>query len=180
MTDPCVDPAFAIVTAVTTALRDVYRGDSNCPPDKPTTTVRFIAGDGNMLPGDGKCKEPLLWVRVQNRFRSTKSVFPAALVDDVPVDAGDVIRVLTVEIGVSRCVSTDEPQKWDTLADEALLWLQDSWRIENALRLIVCRLRTPERAVAVDTIAPIGPEGGRMACSGVAYVQIEGEECCGA
>lgn len=182
MTNPaCIDPAFEVVTAATAALRDAFRPDDPlCPPEKGSSTVRFIPGDGNALPWDGKCSEPFLWVRVHNRYRSTKREFPAAWVDDGPIDVESAtIRVLAVEVGVARCASEDEPPKMDKLETEALQALDDSWRIETALRALVCRLRSPERAVAVDTIAPVGPEGSVSAVTGMVYVQFGEAECCG-
>lgn len=171
----CVDPASEIVTVAMQVLREAYDPDGLCPPDPKyggsTDVVRFFASDGGLPYWDANCKAPFLWVRVDRRYRSTPAGFPSATVADSPCGAGS-IRVLAVEVGVARCSTADARPSWDKLATEAEIGLDDSWRIETALCGIVARLRTTTRAVATDTIAPVGPEGGVIAWTGMAYIQI--------
>jgi len=172
----CVDPASEIVTVFIAAMRGYFAPDSECPPDGGgTTAVRFFAGDGALPawePHGSGCDAPFLWVRAARRYRSKASKFPAAHVGDGPCGEADVIRVLAVEIGVGRCTSMTDTPNWDTLADEAEISLDDSWRIEQALCWATKKLRQPNRAVATDTVEPFGPEGGIVAWTGMAFVQI--------
>jgi hypothetical protein len=66
----------------------------------------------------------------------------------------------------------DAEPDWDTLDNEAIMSLDDSWRIEQTLQAVTRRLRGPDRAVATDTVAPYGPAGGIIAWTGMAYVQL--------
>ena len=77
----CTDPASEVVTVAMAVLREVFDPASPCPPDGGgTTTVRFFASDGGLPYWDGTCREPFLWVRVQQRYRSTTASFPASFV----------------------------------------------------------------------------------------------------
>jgi len=177
MTNPCHDEASDVVNAFITAMRQAFDPAADCPPDGGgTTNVRFFAGDGelpsSLIPQGPKCKQPLLWVRVAHRFRSRVGDFPAAFVGDAPCGTADLRRVLAVEIGVGRCSTMEAAPKWDVLEDEATVSLDDSWRIEKVLCVVATRLRTKSRAVATDTVAPFGPQGGIIAWTGMAYVQF--------
>lgn len=173
MTAPnCVDPATEVVAVAMGALREAFDPAGPCPPDgKGSTTVRFFASDGGLPFWDSTCKEPFLWVRVQQRYRSTVGNFPSAFVADGSCGSSS-IRVLALELGVARCSSHEANPTWAKLEKEAEISLDDSWRIEKALCGIVSRLRSKSRAVGTDSIAPTGPEGGVMAWTGVAYVQF--------
>lgn len=82
--------------------------------------------------------------------------------------------MVALEIGVLRCTSMDaEYVNWDKVTVEELVALDDSWRIETALTVARCRLQSKTRAVATDTVAPIGPEGNLRAWTGMLYVQLE-------
>lgn len=143
-----------------------------------STKVRFFAGDG-ALPsfephgrGGPGCKEPFLWVRIDRRYRSRRKDFPAAFVGEGKCNTVDVCPALAIEIGVARCTDMDEQPNWSKLEEEAEIGLDDSWRIELALCMAETALTTPDRAVATDTIAPQGPEGGLIAWTGMAYVLL--------
>lgn len=173
----CVDPALAIIDAFTAAMLEAFAPEGDCPPlGGGSTQVRFFAGDGALPdwnPTGRGCDQPFLWVRADRRYRSMIAEFPAAFVqDDRSCKQAAAVPVLAVEVGVGRCSSMEASPKWDKLAEEARVSLDDSWRIELVLGRIGCNLRTPSRAVATDTIAPIGPEGGIVAWTGMAYVQI--------
>lgn len=179
MTSPqCNDPAWEVISVAMNAMSQAFDPASECPPlGGGTTTVRLFAGSGDfpaawIRPG-GECEGPLLWVRAAHRYRSRTAQFPTAFVGDIGCsEYGELRRVLAVEVGVGRCISVDADPDWELLEDEATNSLDDSWRIETVLKAIVCRLRSNERAVATDTVAPFGPEGGIVAWTGMAYVQF--------
>lgn len=168
----CADPAAEVVLTLTAVLREAFDPDGPCgaPEGGGTTVVRFFASDGGVI-WDAKCAQPHVWVRVDRRYRSRVGEFPRAFVGDDPCGSG-VLRVLAVEVGVARCSSADAAPKWDKLEREAQVSLDDSWRIESALCGAVKRLRRADRAVATDTVAPVGPEGGLIAWTGMVYVQL--------
>lgn len=173
----CVDPALAIIDAFTAAMLEAFDPEGDCPPrGGGSTEVRFFAGDGALPdwnPTGRGCDQPLLWVRVDRRYRSRVAEFPAAFVqDDRTCQQAGAVPVLAVEVGVGRCSSMEASPKWGVLAEEARVSLDDSWRIELVLSRIGCKLRSKTRAVATDSIAPVGPEGGISAWTGMAYVQI--------
>ncbi|MCV7424340.1 hypothetical protein H7K45_27715 [Mycobacterium yunnanensis] len=175
--NPCHDDASDVVDAFLTAMREVFDPASPCPPDGGgSTLVRFFAGDGDLpaslMPGPQSDCDPLLWVRVAHRFRSRDTDFPAAYVGDAACGHADIRRALAVEIGVGRYTTMEADPDWDTLATEAEISLDDSWRIEKALCAVAARLRSKTRAVATDTVAPFGPQGGVIAWTGMAYVQF--------
>ncbi|AQT82504.1 hypothetical protein B1R94_02335 [Mycolicibacterium litorale] len=159
-------------------MREAFDPDSASPPaGRGSTTVRFFAGDENALQvwdpdARGGCADPFLWVRVPRRFRSRTDTFPQAYVGDWGCNQAGVISVVEIEVGVGRCASIDPAPKWSDLERENEISLDDSWRIELVLRRGVCKLRTPQRAVATDTVGVAGPAGGAIAWSGVAYVQL--------
>jgi hypothetical protein len=172
----CVDPAVEIIAAFKNGMRQGFDPESPCPPDGGgITTVRFFAGQGalpNWDPDTDGCAGPFLWVRAAHRYRSLRQDFPAAYARDVDDCREKPIRVLAVEVGVARCTNMDAQPDWDTLDDEAIISLDDSWRIEQVLCAVTSRLKSKERAVATDTVEPHGPEGGIIAWTGMAYVQI--------
>lgn len=177
MTAPqCVDPASDVVTHVIAILRDRFDPDGPCPPEGGgTTEVRFLVGDAES-PGAAwaqrpDCKGPFLWVRVGRRYRSHPSTFPKDYVANRNCQNADAVRVLEVEVGVARCVSMDAKPKRDKLDDEAEISFADSRRIEQVLTCIAQQLGSKQRAVATDSVAVFGPEGGVTAWSGLAYIQ---------
>ena len=184
----CTDPALHVVQVVSAALRDVFNPDSTCPPEQVrmsdgqvfgggTRDVRFLANGIPGIPAGllSSCEDgPLVWVQLISRYRAKRSQFPAATVADGACAAVDVIPVVALEIGVARCASMEARFiDWDAIATEELVSLDDSWRIEQALQLAVCRLKSKTRAVSTDTVAPIGPEGGARAWTAPIYVQLE-------
>lgn len=175
MTAPCHDPASEVVDAFTAAMVEAFDPASACPPvGGGSTVVRFFAGDG-ALPAwdpDTSREDMFLWVRLDRRYRSRSADFPTAFVADSECRNSAVFHVLAIEVGVARCTSMEDGCNWDQLAREAEISLDDSWRIEKVLSKLACRLRSKTRAVATDTIAPIGPEGGIIAWTGMAYVQF--------
>lgn len=174
--NPCHDAAIDVVSAFTVGMREAFDPDGVCPPDgKGGNDVRFFAGDGelpaSMIPQGPECN-PLLWVRVAHRYRSTVATFPDPFTKDSPCSGAGGIRVLAVEIGVGRCSTMEADPDWDVLEDEAIVSLDDSMRIEKVLCTVSNRLRTKTRAVGTDTVAPYGPVGGIIAWTGMAYVQF--------
>ncbi|WAB09198.1 hypothetical protein SEA_LITTLEMUNCHKIN_22 [Gordonia phage LittleMunchkin] len=173
----CSDPVDQIVAAFTTAMREAFEPDSDCPPvGGGGTDVRLFAGDGIPLAAwnahaDGDdCKSPFLWVRVTRRYRTQQ--FPTPIIDTSPCTFP---RAVAIEIGVGRCAVVEREPSWEDYEQEAQTSIDDGWRIELAL----CRARTlltqsPPIASAFgsDAIAPYGPEGGVVAMTGIAYVQF--------
>lgn len=177
------DPASDVVNAFVVAMKAAFNpADSVQPPlGGGSTDVRFFASDGALPtsvwdPDNGGlaagCRDPLLWVRVDRRYRAKARDFPAAFVGDKDCKDADVVRALAVEVGIARCSDMSAKPKWSALEREAEVSLDDSWRIETALCLAATALRKAKHAVATDTIAPLGPEGGLIAWTGMAYVSF--------
>jgi len=164
------DPAARVVDVFSAVMGELF-GPGDCPPrGGACERVWFYAGDGAM-PTVGEC-EPLVWVRVAHRFRSKLAGFPAAFVGSGQCQGADVVPVVAVEVGVSRCTSMEVEPDWATQREEALVSLDDSWRIDRALCLAQTRLKSNTRKFAADTVAPAGPMGGVIAWTGMAYVQL--------
>jgi hypothetical protein len=174
------DPASIVVDTFIAAMRKAWNpNDVVMPPlGGGTTNVRFFAGDDAKAFVDlalgPNCKEPFLWVRAGERYRSRAREFPNPIRGNFQCGNKDVFDVLTVEVGVARCVSMDERPNWDRLDSEAEISLSDSWRISLALCDAQRVLARPERAFATDTVAAYGPEGGIVCWTGVAFVQLKG------
>lgn len=176
------DPASDIVNAFITAMKAAFNPDDTvqAPLGGGSTDVRFFASDGalptSVVDPEGGlaigCKAPFLWVRVDRRFRSRQSEFPAVYVGDKDCKAADVVRGVAVEVGVARCSDMSAKPKWSVLEREAEISLDDSWRIELALCMAATILSKADHAVATDTIAPLGPDGGLIAWTGMAYVSF--------
>lgn len=175
---PCVDPASEVVNAFVLALRQAFKPDGECPPlGGGSEKVRFFAGDdatvlGYWDPSGRACDDPFLWVRLVRRYRSSPKAFPAARVADRNCRNADAFPAVEVEIGVGRCVTKDINPRWSVLEEEAEISLDDSWRVDKALTVAACRLQSNTRAVATDTVLPIGPVEGIIQWTGVAYVQV--------
>ncbi|WP_409428382.1 hypothetical protein [Mycobacterium sp. SMC-11] len=171
--DPCHDAASDVVDVFITALRQGFAPASECPPlGAGSTQVFFLVGDEDRPAWNPDCDHAFLWVRVAKRYRARIGEFPKAYLGDLDCSKTDVKRVLAVEVGVMRCAVVEEHPNWETLTDAANISLDDSWRIERVLSAAAARLRTPERAVAIDTVAPFGPKDGVTAWAGVAHVQF--------
>ncbi|MEU9805429.1 hypothetical protein [Mycobacterium sp. NPDC050853] len=174
----CRDSASDIVNVFISALRQGYDPSSRCPPPEVDVVpaVRFFASDGGVpkswVPFLGCESGPFLWVRVAMRYRARIKDFPAAFTGGQTCADADVKRVLGVEIGVARCTEMEAEPDWDTIAREAEISLDDSWRLETVLCAAAARLRRDGYAVATDTIAPDGPDGGLIAWTGMAYVSF--------
>jgi hypothetical protein len=174
------DPAADVVAIVEQAMREWFNPQADPPPTGGgSTVVRVLATDANGVPFDpeGDCKGPFLWVRVDRRYRSHLREFPAVFVKDIEPCCRDVdvVRALPVEVGVARCVSMAETPNPDTIEDESETALDDSWRIEQVMALSMARLREDyedPRAIALDTVAILGPAGGQISVQGVIYVQL--------
>lgn len=172
-----VDPAINVISVFVDAMRRAFNPDDTIAP--PTgggsKNVRVFAGDGVLPPSliqATGCDTPLLWVRAAQRYLSEPKSFPSVRVR-MPDECEDTgFHTLGVEIGVGRCSSMESGPTWDDLAAEADASLDDSWRLSLALDLAACDLRSKVRAFAADTIAPYGPEGGVIAWTAVAYVQL--------
>ncbi|UJE15675.1 hypothetical protein SEA_LIGMA_20 [Gordonia phage Ligma] len=175
----CSDPTDAVIAAFTTAMREAFAPDSECPPiGGGTTDVRLFAGDGIPLAAwnahaDGEgCDHPFLWVRLTRRYRTQQ--FPTPVIDTSPCTYP---RVVAVEVGVGRCAVVDLQPSWEDYDREAQTSIDDGWRIELALcraRALLTKGSPPiSSAFATDAITPYGPEGGVVAMTGIGYVQID-------
>ena len=175
MTAP-TDTAIEAVNAFILAMKQAFNpADAVQPPlGGGSDKVHFVAGDvvplemWDSFAQGTNCLEPFLWVRLVRRFRS--KVFPAETIDDSNCSLPRVVRI---EVGIGRCAVLPRSNgiyDWDQLAVAAEVSMDDSYRIELAL----CRARSLliNNAVATDTIAPFGPEGGVTAWAGTALVQI--------
>lgn len=168
----CTDPAVSVIAAAVAALAKWFDPDQPCPPvGGGSTNVRFLPGGEGELPV--WCDEPLLTVRVLQRYRSSAAIFPGPLEVSVQRCADGAINVIAVELGVARCsvVGREAEPLWSDIASEASASLDDSWRIQQAL-CDMRALRSKSRAVSTDSVNPSGPEGGVSMWAGVAYVQV--------
>ncbi|AVO21327.1 hypothetical protein PBI_MEGABEAR_17 [Mycobacterium phage Megabear] len=169
-----VDPAVAIVDEFIAGMRKAFKPDDAVAPPigGGSVDVWTFAGDG-ALPDASVCKkgEPFLWVRLDRRYRVRESQFPSAFVGVEKCAVPDIQRAVAIEVGVARCTTMDARPKRSVLEDEATIGIDDSWRVDLALCIAEKALRKAGHAVAVDTVAPMGPEGGLVAWSGMAYVQ---------
>lgn len=174
-----VDPADAVVNAIMRAMAAVFDPTSPQPPiGGGSTDVRLFAGDGIPLAAwnahaDGEgCDNPFLWVRLVRRYRS--QAFPAPVIDANPCK---LPRVVAVEVGVGRCAVVETSPSWEDYEHEAQVSIDDGWRIELALchaSALITKVSPPlGTAFATDTITPYGPEGGVVAMTGIAYVQLD-------
>ncbi len=174
----CVDPATEVINTAVAAMARRFDPDQECPPHAGgSTEVRFLPGaDGFPVWAtihDDRC-DPLLWVRVVQRYRSTPTEFPAVVEESVQRCATGAFNVLEIAVGVTRCsvMDTDiQHVDWATIADEAAASLDDSWRVQQAL-CDIRLLQSKSRAVNTANVACAGPEGGYITWAGVAQVQI--------
>lgn len=161
------DPAASAVATVMQAMSETF-----APATGDPYPVRFFAGDGPALAAwdshaSQSCAEPFLWVLAQRRYRS--KTFPAPTID---TSACGLTRVISLQVGVGRCVDVSEVPKWDTYLAEATRSLGDSYRIEQALCRATKTLIGDGAEVGTDTLLPYGPEGGVVAWTGVIYVSL--------
>lgn len=173
------DGAECIVNAAIAALKAAFSPTSSQPPlGGGTDVVRFFAGEAtptsyvDMHISECACGgDPFIWVRLLRRYRS--QTFPQPYVGNDPCGSPVVVAL---EVGVARCaVMSAEGCSWEELAQEAEVSMDDSWRIELALCTAANRMRNTEcsDAVAIDVIAPYGPEGGIIAWTGTLYARVD-------
>ncbi|MGI5216261.1 hypothetical protein [Nocardia sp. CA-290969] len=170
------DTAIVVVGLMAEAMKRAFTNGQTTPPfGGGTDTVRFFAGDTmplavwNGYASGGNCGDPLAWVRVVRRFRTTQ----------LPEERRDQksecteTKALTVEAGIMRCAVTEPEPDWDALEKEALAALDDSVRIDQAL---VWAMADIEEKVALSTMIaagePYGPEGGVIAWTQWAHIQL--------
>lgn len=168
------DPTPEVVDTFIVWLETMF-GPASPPRGGVIRDVRFFAMDGagipqQLLPQCPNGEPSLLWVRLDRRFEASLSGFPAAVVQDA--GCNDAVPTVAIEIGVARCSTLEAFPNWSQLTLEAEISMDDSWRLHEALRQARCQLRSAERAVAIDTVAPSGPAGGAMVWTGMAYVQL--------
>lgn len=177
MSGPVIsDPAVAAIGVVIQALADAYSPTSSYPPTAGTNEVRFFAGEGPAtavwnphtegLEQFG-CDHPFLWVRAARRYRTAS--LPEAYAGP---NTCRYPRVIAVEVGVARCAVIELQPSWDDYENEAVISLEDSWRIEMALCTAAARLKDEDYLTATDEIVPVGPEGGIIAWSGTIFIQF--------
>lgn len=170
--DPCHDPGSDIVNVFVTAMREAFDPASNCPPlGGGSTDVRFFGGEALPLSAWSQinCKQPFLWVRVAQRFRTSEMKrFTTPSIEANPIGLRSVIAI---EIGVGRCALTNAKPTWDQWAHEAEVSLDDSWRLDRAVCRAVGLLKPLQAIAGKDAILPYGPDGGVIAWTGQVYVQ---------
>ena len=176
-----IDPARAILDEFVTAMGAAFNPNDAVatPKGGGTSNVRVFAGEGELPAslivntGSGECVEPLVWVRLAQRYLARDTGFPDAFTGRLGCGEADVHPALAVEVGVGRCSTMEDDPAWDTLADEADISLDDSYRLMLGVELARVRLQGWARAFAADTVAPFGPHGGVIAWTGMAYVSYE-------
>lgn len=162
-----LDPAVEVLSVVMQFLAEAYAADSTFPPEEPVATVHLVAGEGPAIAQiDPQCESPFLWTRLMRRFRSAS--FPDAAVAPTPCR---LPRAVAVEIGVGRCAVLEREPSFDDFENEAVISLEDGWRVECVLSSAARQLGE-DYAVAVDAVEPFGPEGGVIGWTAVIYVQF--------
>ncbi|WP_280499025.1 hypothetical protein [Nocardia cyriacigeorgica] len=155
------DKAVTIIGLVVEQLRAFFGPDAAVQPlGGGTDVVRILAGDVATPPpwlgseqDDCTGCDPFLWVRLVRRWRTGN--FP----QETPSAVCGAARVVTVEAGIARCYPiTDDPTEQE---QHALIQLDDSWRIDNALCLAMRKAENTDVALSTTIGAgePIGPEG---------------------
>lgn len=169
----CEDQASEAITVVMNVVRLVFDPDAECPPiGGGSKDVRFFtwagaplaAWDAHTVNGEN-CAQPFLWVRLDMRYRTLS--FPEET-PNVGNCSGQPVIVL--EIGVGRCSTMEAETDWATIAREAEVSLDDSWRIEKIMCAATNRLVDKGFQVSAESIIPYGPEGGVSAWSGMIRV----------
>lgn len=172
------DTAVTVIGLAVTRMRAFFAPDSALPPlGGGTDTVHILAGDAVIAPewvasNDGSCAKcgPYLWVRLVRRWRSGQSQNQTA--SAAVIGKCNTRRGITIEAGIARCHPYEATP--EELEQIALVQLDDSWRIDNAL----CAAMTDAEAAnaATDTGLgpgePFGPEGLLLLWTQVAYAQL--------
>lgn len=168
-----------IIAKYSEALRKTFDPDSRCPPVEGSKVVRFVAGEG---PADvlfdlhkastKNCAEPLLHIRLANRYRVKISGDIAAPMVDKENKCTDLPEAIEIEIGITRCsVAIDERPKWDRFEREAQMSLDDSHRLKLAQCWAASQLRAAHHEVGNAIIRPHGPDGGVVGWVTTVYVK---------
>lgn len=170
------DPFDCAINTCMTALRQAFGSSSLTPPlGGGTDTVRFFAGEAmpiaawNAHTDESGCDTPLLWVRLERRFR-TMTDFPTPFVGPSPCG---MPAAAAIELGIARCAVTSEEPTWEMYEREAEISMDDSWRLDTAMCWAARDMRKTHCATQTgrDAIEPYGPDGGVIAWSGTLYVQ---------
>ena len=179
-TDPVEDFVYAFETAMKRAFNPK---DAVAPPlGGGSTEVRFFTGENALATWDAvslgggednrDCDAPFLWVSFLRRFRTTAEAFPSPVALTAKCDAP---RVAVIEIGVGRCATLGVEVEWAEYDRQHRISLSDSYRIELALQMATCEIRSfdgGKHRTATDTVAQYGPEGGVVAWTGIAYIEF--------
>lgn len=172
------DPAGIVVETFIDKLRQCFNpNDINLPPlGGGSTEVHFLVADDPMAYIDDAlqtCKRsPFLWVRLHDRYRTRLAEFPNPVRGNATCNS-DLVDAVTIEIGIARCSSKDATIDWNKAGREAEISMSDSWRIQTAMNGAGKALRCgSDRAFSPDTVAVYGPEGGIVAWTCLAYVQL--------
>lgn len=173
-----MDKAVGVVGFVVEQLRWAFSANQATPPlGGGTEHVRFFGGDSipfaawNSHASSCGCNEPLVWARVVRRYRS--GGLPEERFGGPNAGCVDP-RAITVEAGVMRCAITDPEPSWDDLEREAMVQLDDSYRLDVALcRAMGC---AEVEGMAISTLLaagePFGPEGGVLAWTQWIHAQL--------
>lgn len=166
MTDPCADPASAVITEVMNAMKAVFDPASPCPPvGGGSKVVMFFAGDGAPI-DEVNCDRPTLWVRLVARFKSVIFPEPAPMVS--PCGGLDVIQI---ELGIVRCSRMGGDITRAQQSVESEIALDDSWRLGKVM-CAVASVLDPATNIGTDMVVPYGPEGGLIAWTTNMYVSV--------
>lgn len=172
------DRVISLVGLVVEHLRTAFNpGQLHPPLGGGTAHVRFFAGDTiptaawNAHSQSCGCGEPMLWVRVVRRWRTTQ--FPNEFVGAAPCGTP---RAVTIEAGIMRCAITEPEPAWDDYEQEAMVAVDDSWRLDAALKRAMQCAETEHVAnqTALAAGEPFGPEGGILAWAQHAHAELGG------
>jgi hypothetical protein len=170
-----VDESVEVIDTFIAAMRAAFNPfDAVQPPlGGGSETVRFIAGDvAPMELWDAHaagcdCREPFLWVRMTQRFRTRDFPNPAT-----EPEACELPRVIGIELGIGRCAALQPTVDWREIEREAQISLDDSWRMEMALCHAVARCKHQDRLIATRAVVPHGPQGGVIGWAATAFVKL--------
>lgn len=171
------DKAVGVIGAVEASLGRWFGPDSEFPPiGGAIEQVHVLAGDQVAPPPwvgiseDCSNCSAYLWVRLVARWRTGQSANqpPSAAV----IAKCNQSRGITIEAGVARCHPLEGTR--DELEQHALIQLDDSWRIDNAL---CAGMKAAEKAgfatnTGIGTGEPWGPEALLLIWTQKAFAQL--------
>lgn len=174
------DKAVGVIGCVAERLRQFFGPDTEFPPiGGAIHQVHVLAGDQVAPPPwvgttedctDCTDCSAYLWVRLVSRWRTGQSQNMTA--SAAVIGKCNQARGITVEAGVARCHPLEGTR--DELEQHALIQMDDSWRMDNALCAGMADAEAAGFAsdTGLGTGEPYGPEGLLIIWTQRAYAQL--------